>query len=273
MSTIIKFAGAAGVALALSGAALADGPYARADVVPVSIFTWTGFYGGVNVGYGEGGDNVKFAFDPTYFGGAAGIGNVPTQLSADNRGILGGAQIGYNWQFAPLWVVGVEADLSWARMNGAASFTDTNIGLFNTTVERKLDSLGTVRARLGFLGVPNLLVYGTGGLAYGETGLSVAVTNLASCALDPGCLSSSNSGVKVGWTAGAGYELAIGHGISWKTEYLYADLGSRSATVTSAFGPPGNFYTGTTDFREHIVRTGVNFKFGAREELVPVPVK
>ena len=142
--------------------------------------------------------------------------------------------------------------------------------MFNTTVERKLASLGTVRARIGFLGAPNLLVYGTGGLAFGETGLYVAVTNLATCALDPGCLSSSNSGVKAGWTVGGGYELAIGHRISWKTEYLYADLGSRSATVTSPLGPPGNFYTGSADFREHIVRTGVNFKFGAPEELVPV---
>jgi outer membrane immunogenic protein len=270
MSTIIKFAGAAGVALTLSGAALADGYYERTDVVPVGILTWTGFYGGVSAGYGEGSDSVKFAFDPAYFGGAAGAGNVPTQLSASNRGILGGAQIGYNWQFAPLGVVGVEADFSWAGINGASSFTDTNFSVFNTTVERKLTSLGTVRARLGYSAAPNLLVYGSGGLAFGETGLSVAVTNLAGCGLGPGCLSSSSAGVNVGWTVGAGYELAIGNRISWKTEYLYADLGSRSATITSPFGPPGNFYTGTTDFREHIVRTGVNFKFGAREELVPV---
>jgi outer membrane immunogenic protein len=270
MSKIIKFAGAAGVALALSGTAMAQPPYERADVVPASVFSWTGFYSGVSAGYGEGSDNVKFASDPVYFGGAAAVGVVPTQLSANNRGLLGGAQIGYNWQFGPLGVVGVEADFSWARINGANSFTDAIIGLFNTTVERKLSSLGTVRARLGFLGTPNLLVYGTAGLALGETGLNVAVTNLASCALGPGCLSSSNSGIKAGWTVGGGYELAIGHGISWKTEYLYADLGSRSATLTSPIGPPGNFYTGSTDFHEHIIRTGVNFNFGAREELVPV---
>ena len=186
-------------------------------------------------------------------------------MTVNNRGFLGGAQLGYNVQLGPTWLLGVEADYAWSRLDGANSVTDTTFGAFNTTVEHKIDSFGTVRARLGLIAMPRILLYATGGLAFGDTRLNAAVTNLGSCALSPGCVSASDFGIKAGWTVGAGYEVAIGHNITWKSEYLYADLGSRSATITSPFGPAGNFYTASSEFQEHIFRTGLNFKFGAHD--------
>jgi outer membrane immunogenic protein len=235
MNKVIRFGGAVALALLWSGTALADG-YNSPSAAP-RPFSWTGFYAGVNLGYGQHDDDVNFTADPVVFLPGIALRDIPRTMIVNNRGMLGGAQLGYNWQVGGNWLVGVEADFDWSRLDGANSVTDVNFGIFNTTVEHKIDSFGTLRARVGLIALPNVLLYGTGGLAFGDTRLNLAVTNLASCALFPGCL----------------------------TGYLYADLGSRSATVTFAGGPPGNFYTASSEFQEHIFRTGVNFKFGAHD--------
>jgi outer membrane immunogenic protein len=274
MNKLTMLAGAVGLALTSTGTATAAdlGPYeaAPAYAAPVHVFSWTGFYAGINAGYGQGRDDVGYTFDPKFFGGRAAAGQVPVSQSIGNQGVLAGVQIGYNWQLGSAGLVGVETDFDWARINGANSSTDVATNNFNTTAERRVDSLGTLRLRLGYLLTPNILLYGTGGLAYGETSLKVSTLNMTSCGTSPGCLSNTATTTRAGWTAGGGYEVAIGHGMSWKTEYLYVDLGSDSATVTSPFGAAGNFYTGSTSFRDNVFRTGINFRFGGRDEVVPI---
>jgi outer membrane immunogenic protein len=232
---------------------------------PTRVFSWTGLYAGINAGYAEGSEDARFVSDNLGGGFGGLIGTfVPSQMSLGDKGILGGGQIGYNWRASPSMVLGIEADMDWASISGVNSFTDSVFNALNTTAEKHIDSIGTLRARLGFLATPGLLLYGTGGLAWGDTSLKVTTIELGpflNCTPNPVCRGES-SGLAVGWTLGGGYELAIGHGITWKTEYLYADLGSRSATLSDPNLAPGNLYRGTTDFHEQIIRTGINFAFG-----------
>jgi len=110
-----------------------------------------------------------------------------------------------------------------------------------------------------------LLLYGTGGLAYGnekisENGFGTAAGCTAAVAIV--CTSGSSTGVGMGWTAGGGVEYAVSRNWTVKAEYLYYDLGSRTLTLNDVFGRfPANVQTFTDAFRGNIVRGGVNYKF------------
>jgi outer membrane immunogenic protein len=233
--------------------------YTKAPVVaPVS--NWSGFYVGGNLGYGWGDGNTDFSFlpSPEFFG------NNNTTLGARSTGVTGGAQLGYNWQIGSL-VTGLEADIQGSDIKGSTRATPTLAGtaIPNSVAvlssEQKLSWFGTVRGRLGVTVTPDLLLYGTGGLAYGHVDAS------ANSQSDGGLETpASVSKTKVGWTAGAGAEWMFAHNWSAKLEYLYIDLGSGSAfgdlnRVELQFLHPGAGYTWR--FRENIARVGVNYHF------------
>jgi outer membrane immunogenic protein len=133
-----------------------------------------------------------------------------------------------------------------------------------------------VRGRLGFLVKPNLLVFGTGGLAYGHVKSSLAISqNLIGSGL--GALEASfgtalnTSKLEGGWALGGGFEWMVASNWTAKAEYLYYDLG----TVTSngqiadrivSPSPPTTYYfvndvQSTTRFNGNIVRVGLNYHF------------
>jgi outer membrane immunogenic protein len=206
-------------------AAAADLPsrgYAPAPVYAAPMFTWTGFYIGVNGGYG--GDKNTYSIN--------GFGNI---ASITSGGFIGGGQIGYNYQFLGTSIVaGLEADLQATNIEGKVTILGLGLGT-------KLDYLGTVRARLGYAFLPNALFYVTGGLAYGNVKTNVA--NIISF-----------GGTNTGWTAGAGIEYALTQNWSLKTEYLYVDLGKK----TNLLFPGLSVGVKNT---EHIVRAGLNYRF------------
>ena len=146
-----------------------------APVAPTCDFTWTGFYLGGNAGYGWGDGNTDFdpLPDPTTFANLA-----PTTLHPDAAGFIGGGQLGYNYQWNWL-VLGLETDFQGTdiegsdRVDGFAGFTapPTNPDRFLEAHER-MQWLGTVRGRIGFAPICRLLIYGTGGLAYGNVDLN-----------------------------------------------------------------------------------------------------
>jgi len=242
--------------------------YKARPSAPVPVWSWAGFYGGANVGYGWDRRDVGLALgttDPALVGfvqAAQDIGLYPRSYSPSAKGIIGGLQIGYSWQVGPNGLFGLEADVQGAGIKGSQAHTA--FGQFDTTtsgVEKKLDWFGTVRARLGVLATPSLLFYATGGLAYGKTEISFNTAD-ADFGCIPNatlCANGSSSGVKVGWTAGGGIEAMIANAWSLKAEYLYLDLGSRSADIVASTAPV--IYTPSTEFREHIVRVGVNYHF------------
>jgi outer membrane immunogenic protein len=125
------------------------------------------------------------------------------------------------------------------------------------TLTQKIDWFGTVRGRIGVLATPRVLLYATGGLAYGE------VNSSESIGIVPSVFSTSST--NVGYTIGAGIEGAIGGNWTAKLEYLYVDLGRVSgsfATPTAALGGgtiTSNYSSRVTD---NVLRAGVNYKFG-----------
>jgi outer membrane immunogenic protein len=240
-------------AIALSGAAasaadLAARPHAPPPPPPAPAYTWTGFYVGANGGFGGN----KFEY-PFTVGGipALGLGATSGTASLNSSGGFGGGQVGYNWQVSPAWLVGVEADFDGADIEGNAS-TTTNT--FSGNVGTKLDWFGTVRGRVGVLVTPNALLYGTGGWAYGHTTSSANAAAFGLSAL------ASTGHDKNGWTAGAGLEYAFNQWLSFKTEYLYMDLGTDTITAGTVTGVPFSLAEKTT---VHTVKAGLNVKLSA----------
>jgi outer membrane immunogenic protein len=134
----------------------------------------------------------------------------------------------------------------------------------DTTVSSKLESLGTVRGRIGFLPQSNWLINLTGGLAYGEVQTSATLLDEAAAPTPPFAFSGSASSFRTGWTLGGGVEWAWTRTWSVKAEYLYYDLGTTTVamplTTPVAFPGPGSF-AATFNNTGSIVRAGINYHF------------
>jgi outer membrane immunogenic protein len=224
-------------------------------------YNWTGFYVGGNLGWGWNDDGGQpYCIAPT---GLNGIGcapnNVPgAQINAN--GVIGGGQIGYNWQ-ANNWVFGIETDIQGANIKGSVNIAGPfaqvgggNSGVSSFAADETLSWFGTVRGRVG-LAWDRVLLYATGGLAYGGVKVDQNFTGFGSQ------FPSSTSATKTGWTAGGGIEYAFAGNWSGKIEGLYYDLGSVS-TSGGAVPVPNGYMSGKNfDVRGGIVRVGLNFKF------------
>lgn len=164
---------------------------APAEIYAATSFDWTGFYAGINGGYGFGEAD------------AASVGTIDL-----DGGIFGG-QVGYNYDFGG-FVLGAEADIQWSGLEGG---TTTLLG---TTVDAELEYFGTIRARAG-LALDRLMPYVTGGYAYGQAhGTST---------FGPGF---STREMVHGYTIGGGVEYAVTDNITVKAEYLYVDFGDET---------------------------------------------
>jgi outer membrane immunogenic protein len=238
-------------------------PYAPAPV-PV-VIGWTGLYIGANLGWVESNKNlINTATDTGSFGlGSLLAANViPGTVGGNRGGFIGGGQIGYNWQFSPNWVAGLEADFAGLGNDSSTSvfaFPGGGFAPLTTTFTGTFDTLGTVRGRLGWLFTPTMLAYATTGLAYGETKVGSSFT--CSACLVPAAVISTSSGLATGWTVGAGFEWQFAPQWSVKAEYLYVDLGSRSTTINYAYAPFNSTLTTTVDERDNVVRVGLNYRF------------
>jgi outer membrane immunogenic protein len=228
--------------------------------------TWTGLYWGVNAGWvGSSQYNINNTGTDTGLGGLGtglALGAIPGSIAVSHSGFIGGGQLGYNWQIDPSWVWGIEADFQGTTVNGSAGAVSL-VGPITTVYKYELDDLGTVRARFGWLSSPNLLWYGTAGLAYGQTKL----TTTAQCpTFSPPCFTESTTSLSsthtsVGWTLGAGVEWKLTPVWSVKAEYLYAELGSQNNTIVYTYGPNTSSLTSTVQReQDNIVRFGVNYK-------------
>ena len=250
-----------------AGSAVDPGPYA-ADLramptkapIPVARGSWTGFYLGPNIGLSIGhGDTTR--------GSAFSNGGnfIADRFTMSPLGVVGGGQIGFNWQAMPNWVLGVEADLQGSGESDTVCVFQctTSIAGFNrsTVIEQKLDWFGTVRGRFGWTNGP-ALIYATGGLAYGHATTDVALNDFNfGVAINQ---SAHVEKTKIGWTAGFGAETQLFGNWTGKVEYLYVDLGTvASGGFVSVFTPTvSQTHTFTSELQDHIVRFGLNYKFG-----------
>jgi outer membrane immunogenic protein len=261
---------ALGALTAMNPALAADLPVKAPVRAPVvAPYNWTGCYVGGNIGYGWGrarGDiNTP---DINTFGGVSPLG-LPTSfpISHDLNGVIGGGQIGCNWQFDNRWVLGLETDFQGSGEKHSTNRSDPYndgegfSGIANQSLEAKIQWFGTVRGRAGVLVTPTILLYGTGGLAYGKTSVVGNITATGTSPNGPFVAATSigDSKTKVGWTLGAGVEgvLFNSNNWTWKAEYLYIDLGSLSGSgVDPLIGP----YSWNAKFTDNIVRFGLNYR-------------
>jgi outer membrane immunogenic protein len=272
--------------LLLSGAALAaDLPTKKAPPPPAPPPVWQGLYAGLNAGgiwaNPNSLNNLTSWNETTNAQVVASssllAGSVPASGTA---AFLGGGQIGYNYQFDNVsklkFLAGVEADIQGVAptgTTGARSFvswgstqTAANTVLVGQSASNYLSYIGSVRGRAGIILIPSVLVYGTGGLAYG--GANASLQNFAgwSAAWQGGSTRYSNT--QVGWTAGGGVEWLFRSNWSVKAEYLYYDLGKASGSVQNIVYPlngsgpfAGSITQFTSRFSGNILRAGVNYHF------------
>jgi len=226
----------------------------------VPAFIWTGPYAGLHLGYGWMNADTNFTPLPD----SNTFGMLPAKLSPHPSGVEGGIQGGYNYQVG-CFVAGIEADFSGSGMSGSSTsaIIGTNgapvAGVGPLTAHQTINWFGTLRPRLGYTVTPTILLYGTGGLAYGNVSLS-ADTDLRP--LLPIFYHAASSDTNVGWTAGGGIEWAISKCWSVKAEYLFMDLGSQSAVADPniVLTPPTQVgYKWQTT--ANILTFGLNYKF------------
>jgi outer membrane immunogenic protein len=267
---------AAATSLFATGALAADlaakAPvYTKAPAYIEPAYNWSGFYLGANLGYSWGNSDNSTTIDRFLTGlplpGAL-IGTNNASNSAD--GVIGGGQIGYNWQITN-WLVGLEADIQGSGEKGSSAITCLNCADDGTNIvtnlNQKLDWFGTVRGRIGILATPDVLLYGTGGLAYGEVNVGASATGNTGNGTPTTVVLPGTSSTRVGWTAGAGVEGHIGGNWTAKLEYLYMDLGTVSGGPAELTGilVPARTVAGlsySSHFTDNIVRVGVNYHFG-----------
>jgi outer membrane immunogenic protein len=252
--------------LFLSGVALgaltlpvmaADLPVKARMPVAEVVYDWTGFYIGGHVGGGWS-DSAGTATMQRFTGG----GTVPHPLqsgSFDRDGYpFAGLQAGYNWQFGR-YVAGIETDISFAARYGRISLAEGPIT--DSVSDWSNQWFGTVRGRIGYLVDPRVLLYVTGGLAYGDLRHRFNQTITGPGPIGTFFLTNS-SGVRTSYAVGGGVEYKLDPRWSVKGEYQYLGFNGVSSTNTIVFnaGQTGVFKI-AAGAGEHTGRIGLNYGF------------
>jgi outer membrane immunogenic protein len=235
---------------------------APAPYIAAPIFTWTGFYVGLNAGAGFNNKNngyVTNGFTTTTFATSNGGFN-----NGNDAGFTGGVQAGYNWQISPMFVVGVEADINYLDRgnNNDVTVVGTNNNVATTYAFHHGDSnnwFGTVRGRVG-LAFDRFLPYFTGGWAFGGKQGGVSGTYTSGGVTTP-FYANGDGGSSSGWTLGGGVEYAFSNNMSFKMEYLHVSLGDNNRALYLTSGNTTDFFAFKNENKFDVVRAGVNFRF------------
>ena len=183
-----------------------------ADMAPfdrgpaVAVFSWTGAYIGADIGGAW--SNIQSSF---------GGGNASS--------VSGGVYAGYNWQFAPQWLIGIEGDVIWADLTVPAGSGDVNW-------------LGSLRGRIGWSPTPTTMLYVTGGAAWSTVSV-------------PGVDTLPATQTKTGWVVGGGVEWAPWAN-NWLVRAEYLNYGFTGVLLGAGTA---------NDLIVNEVRTGVAYKF------------
>lgn len=185
--------------------------------------------------------------------------------SASASSWLAGGHAGYNWQQGNA-VFGFETDLQGTHLNSTMTGAPTlppSFG-FSAMTSSTIDWYGTLRGRLGVASGPWLL-YGTGGLAYGNVGLSSSLSGLGLTT------SVQTSKTRTGWVAGAGVEYLLRPNVSLSLGYQFVDLGRLSAasSASNTFGTATLTQSATTHAQFQAVMAGISWRFGPAGPTAP----
>lgn len=278
----------------------------RATPAPAPVYSWTGWYVGGNVGYSGGTDDTTVTAPgpqataiTVAFGGASGLfslGPLVYGQTTHLNGAIGGVQIGYNWQTTSNWILGFEADFQASGESASAKTHQTESdftveefgeGFSNFATLQNIHSIsqnaallwfGTVRGRVGRAIWPTVMLYGTGGLAFGrlresfnESFNATCTTNLPSCVasltfangttvVPPFSVNQAIAAAvtKTGRILGMGIEGVVPNtNLTLKAEYLHMNLGTQNYSSSNPI--LGTILVGTS-FNDEILRVGMNYQ-------------
>ena len=253
---------------------------------PPPVFTWTGLYAGANFGHAWGANGSLAALSTNLldltgagFGAASALGASGVAGTRLN-GLFAGGQIGYNWQFAEQFVVGVEADIQGAGVDGGGGLANVTTArlappawaVTGASLQRNLEYIATLRGRLGYAATPTLLLYATGGVAHGRARAGIELEqSLTPSDFDDAAIEGERYRNLTGFAVGGGLEAALGTNVSAKFEYLYYNLGTLRLN-NAQISPLAYFNAASTidllaatrlstRFNGHLLRAGVNYRF------------
>jgi outer membrane immunogenic protein len=225
----------------ISPAAAADLPPSSPAYAPpnLPIFTWTGIYLGGDLGYAFGVSSKSLSYLGSYYGS-----------SAWPDGVIGGAHIGYNYQFPAITggtnvVLGLEGDVE------GSSYGKSWYDRYGNSYTTSIPVQGSTRGRLG-LAFDRALLYITGGAVFGGFDNQFAL---------PNGLSTESTHTRVGWTIGGGIEYALTPNWSLRGEYRYSDFGKVSDDIYYATSTGGGSLYNQNHETEHAIRAGFSYKF------------
>ena len=274
-------------------AALVAGPALAADLpvkVPykVPVYSWNGCYIGGNVGWARERVHDYWLPDSAFAPGAIVALNAASDATLSKSGVVGGGQIGCNFQQAGSWVVwGVEGDFDWTSLNVDRLLVATNVGgppplNFTDDQQMKLSFVSTARVRVGTTFYSNWLVYATGGFAFANITYSDCSVHFpnpppafcdTSGAAGGGFNFAHFNQTKFGYAVGGGIEIPWQEW-SIKAEYLYVGI-PRVNTLSQCFVTPGVACGGATDiehvhsnFNVQMARIGLNYHFNCCSPVV-----
>lgn len=267
----------------------ATGALAQSSRPASPAYNWSGWYIGVNGGYGWANGRLDATpNDPAagiLFPGGGGFGSPEAPFARVSKGGgFGGAQVGYTWQQTPHWVAGLEADFQGGSIKARGSnVQDIGSGVFagifkQTEAEMNLQWFGTVRGRIGYLATNSLMLYGTAGIAVGgirrsasfargvesPSGLTVGFLGFGFVCVDTiPCIVGTRTAAELGVVAGAGAEWMVAPNVSVKAEYTYLYFGKPEVTAVALnYGAsiPASI-NASIDTHFHLARIGVNYHF------------
>jgi len=248
---------------------------------PAPLWNWTGLYLGGHLGAGLSRNQLSHeSCSPEFFGLCRSLGTSSDLGSHNGLGILGGVQVGYNWQLPNSPVVfGVEGTYSFADLKGdhqnsvsqivPPNFNDAEVGQERFASQTK--GIATIVGRLGIASGPQdrTLWYVKGGAAWANTKLSANGSYSLSLLSDlfPIITSFDGTSKRWGWTVGTGVEFGLFDNWSAKIEYNYLDFGTKDVAFN---GNACNIDTGacasisrnvSLDQQIHMVIVGLNYRF------------
>lgn len=247
--------------LALSHVATAADLPRKAPIAPppAPAYTWTGCYIGANVGGAWSRQNGDFAAVPAVL-------QSPGTINLDDSSVIGGVHLGCNYQFDPKFVIGVEGDWSWTDLK--ASGSAPNIFSLNglpeptggITMSSNTKWIASLRGRLGWVVVPQVMIYGTGGVAWAKTDYA----GFDAATVGNGFTTVALNDTKAGWVVGGGAEYMLTPNWLVRAEYLYyqfdgANVVGNAVPGSGAVGPFAAF--NWSDLKVNEVRVGLSYKF------------
>jgi outer membrane immunogenic protein len=261
-----QFLLASAAALAITGSAIAAEPLPPPP--PVPIFTWTGLYAGIQVGYAWDRDRVTVFSAPE-----TEVGELPDvffdRLSASPSGVIGGVHLGYNLQINQ-WVLGLEGSVDGTSVR---STLFSPLGIANVdpdqawfaTFNTRSDIQGSIRLR-GGIAFDRVLLYATGGAAF--AGITTIYTSSV-----PFFLTESDSKTRSGWTVGGGLAYAVTNNWSIRAEYRYSDFGHFIDYPFAVLVSPFGLVSVQHHLTQNQVQFGISYKFDTMALPPPVVAK